>query len=318
MRQTSFPPEDLLHTGCVLLGRVRVADPFPGVPARAEATSNDVSSNMARKSGAPIFYKEVVDAIARNPPHVGDLVVLKDLCSAVDASDKRATSQLTRQLVQLSGVEDPLHGISYELFHALMARMLVEGWFEEFDLLMDWDETLFRTKDERAADKWEGIVKIVTTEPESLRLSKQVDHEKEWQRALKGLEGVIRHFAKVKLPKPSTIGAPPIGPEYYERVLPETLGEAIEQFYRVLDKVEDSYDAEIRPKKKELSLALRGDHKLLLPDVRIVASERLETVLPAVEKVVQHLNEISQPTFKFPRNFVPPFARSDEVLLEVP
>ena len=79
---------------------------------------------MPSGSGTAIFYKEVVDAIARNPPHVADLVVLKDLCSAVDASDKPETSRLTRELVPLSGTEDPLHEIPYELFHALLARML--------------------------------------------------------------------------------------------------------------------------------------------------------------------------------------------------
>lgn len=220
-----------------LLGRVRVADPFTGVSACDEPTSNDVSSSMANKTVAAIFYKEVVDAIARNPPHVADLVVLKDLCSAVDASDKPETSRLTRELVQLDGTEDPLHGISYELFHALMARMLVEGWFEEFDLLLDWEQTLFSNKNERTAGKWEGIIEIVTKDPQSLRLSKQVDHEKEWTRALNGLEGVIRHFAKVKIPTPSKMGAPPEAPPRYERVLPETLADAIEAFYRALQMI---------------------------------------------------------------------------------
>jgi hypothetical protein len=220
-----------------LLGRVRVADPFTGVSACAEPTSNDVSSSMANKTVAAIFYKEVVDAIARNPPHVGDLVVLKDLCGAVDASDKGETSRLTRELVQLDGTEDPLHGISYELFHALMARMLIEGWFEEFDLLLDWDQTLFSDKNSRTADKWEGIIGIVTTDPQSLGLAGQVDHEKEWQRALNGFEGVIRHFAKVKFPSPSGIGAPPDPPPTYETVLPRILHDAIEAFYRTLQMI---------------------------------------------------------------------------------
>ncbi len=189
---------------------------------------------MAKGSVATIFFQEVLDAIARNHPHVGDLVVLRDLCIAVNARDTPAVSRLARDLSRLSGVEDPLHSISYELFHALLTRILLEGWFEEFDLLMDWDETRFKTKDERAADKWEGIIKIVNEEPQSVELLTRAKPEKEWKRAVNGLDGAIRHFAKVRLPSPPTLGAPPIGPEYYERVLPQQLGEAIEQFFRVL------------------------------------------------------------------------------------
>jgi len=192
---------------------------------------------MTNKTVAAIFYKEVVDAIARTSPPDGDLIVLKDLCTAVDASDRRATSPLTRSLVQLSGTETRLHDISYELYYALMARMLVEGWFDEFDLLLDWDQTLFSNKNSRTADKWEGIIGIVTTDPQSLGLAGQVDHEKEWQRALNGFEGVIRHFAKVKFPSPSGIGAPPDPPSTYETVLPRILHDAIEAFYRTLQMI---------------------------------------------------------------------------------
>lgn len=189
---------------------------------------------MANGSGATVFYREVDNAIARNPPDVGDLHVLRNLCIAVDAGNASAVSQLTRDLTKLLGFEDPLHDISYELFHALMARVLLKGWFEEFDLLMDWQQTLFGTKDKRAADNWEGILKIVTMEPQSVGLLTRSNHEKEWQRALNGLKAAIRHFAKVRLPTPSSLGAPPKDPEYHERVLPEQLGDAIEQFFRVL------------------------------------------------------------------------------------
>ena len=87
---------------------------------------------------------------------------------------------------------------------------------------------------------------------------------------------------------------------------------------KALDKVQNSYDELIRPKKNELSKELRDNAaKLLLPSVRIVAACRLETVLPAVEKVEDHLGEISKPNFTF-KDFVPPFARPEEVLLEAP
>lgn len=190
---------------------------------------------MANGSGATVFYREVDAAIKRNPPDVGDLHVLRNLCIAVDAGDASAVSRLTRDLVKLSGFEDPLHDISYELSHALMARVLLKGWFEEFDLLMDWQQTLFSTKDKRAADKWEGILKIVREEPQSVGLLTRSNHEDEWKRALNGLRGAIRHFEKVRLPaRSSAVGAPPVGPDYRERVLPEQLGDAIEQFFRVL------------------------------------------------------------------------------------
>ena len=85
-----------------------------------------------------------------------------------------------------------------------------------------------------------------------------------------------------------------------------------------LDRVQDSYEAIIRPKKDELSRDLRADGKLLLKGVRIVSAVRLETVLPSVERVVEHLNELSAPGVRLKRGFVPPFARKEEVLLEVP
>jgi hypothetical protein len=47
----------------------------------------------------------------------------------------------------------------------------------------------------------------------------------------------------------------------------------------------------------------------------------LTTILPAVEKVQQHIRDITPPAFKFTTSvppFVPLFARPEEVLLEVP
>ncbi|HVE89902.1 MAG TPA: hypothetical protein VNA44_09400 [Burkholderiaceae bacterium] len=188
---------------------------------------------MANGSGNATFYKEVSDAIKRNPPDVADLVVLKTLCIAVDADNKPGVSKPLKDLLQLSGFEDPLHSISYELFHALLARMLLKGWFNEFELLIAFRQSLFGTQDGRVADNWGGIVKMVNEKPQSLGLLSRSNHEQEWKRALNGLEGAIRHFAEVRLPQP-TYGAPPIEPAYYERVLPEALRDAIEQFFRVL------------------------------------------------------------------------------------
>ena len=145
----------------------------------------------------------------------------------------RAVSEPVQDLLKLSGFEDPLHSISYELFHALLARILLKGWFDEFDLLIAWRQSLFGTPEQRVADHWDGIVKIVNEKPQSLGLLTRSNHEQEWKRALNGLEGAIRHFAEVRLPQP-TYGAPPIEPAYYERVLPQALREAIEQFFRVL------------------------------------------------------------------------------------
>ncbi len=189
---------------------------------------------MANGSSASIFYREVVDAIARNPPNAGDLDVLKKLCEAVEAGDKPAVAWLTRQLVKLSGAEDPLHAISYELFHALMARILLRGWFEEFDLLINWPQTRFGSRNKRVANNWDGIITIVKDQPQSLELLTGSNQEQEWQRALNGLDGAMRHFAKVDLPAAAKMGARPEGPSFDERVLPEQLLETIEQFYRVM------------------------------------------------------------------------------------
>jgi len=56
----------------------------------------------------------------------------------------------------------------------------------------------------------------------------------------------------------------------------------------------------------------------LMPGVRIVRAVRISTVLPAVTKLKDHIDEISRPAFKFTADFVPPFARPEEELLEVP
>ncbi|MBB3236708.1 hypothetical protein [Phyllobacterium endophyticum] len=224
---------------------------------------------MANGSSASVFYREVDDAIARNPPNVSDLVVLKGLCEAVELGERSAVARLTRDLVKLSGFEDPLHAISYELFHSLMARILLSGWFEEFQLLVNWPQTLFGDKNRRVAGNWDGIVTIVKKQPRSLGLLTLPNREKEWQRALNGLEGAMRHFEKADLPPAPRMGAPPEGPSFHERVLPEQLLEAIEQFYRVLQMLfqqllefavakleQDSNDASGLRKLQDLQLSL--------------------------------------------------------------
>lgn len=190
---------------------------------------------MASGSGATPFFKEVEDAIKANPPHVSDLIVLRDLCREVDAGKKPAASKLTDQLLQLDGTEDPLHAISYELFHALLARVLVQGWLSEFGLLLGWEQTLFGSRDVKVAAKWEGIIKIVRDDPESLGLVSRSNFEQAWMRAVNGLAGAIADFRDVRLPTPATMGAPPIDPPDEERVLPRQLLQAIEEFFRAIE-----------------------------------------------------------------------------------
>jgi hypothetical protein len=224
-----------------LLGRVRIADPFPGVPARAEPTSNEVSTIMANGSGAAVFYQEVVDAIAKNPPDVAHLVVLRDLCSAVDAGNRLAASRLAKDLSNLSGIEGPLFAISSELFYTLMARILLQGWFEELDVLLDWNQSRFGSREADVATKWQGILMIVKEEPQSIGLSSLfVPHlllvlhrEEEWKRALNGLKGALRHLAKVERPK-MKVGDPPSPPTHHEVDIPFHLDKAVEQFFRLL------------------------------------------------------------------------------------
>ena len=79
-----------------------------------------------------------------------------------------------------------------------------------------------------------------------------------------------------------------------------------------------SYRDEIKPEKKRLSTDLRADGKLLLPDIRIVAAARIGTILAPVTKIKDHIAEISDPAFIFQSHFVPPFAKPDEELLEIP
>ncbi len=87
---------------------------------------------------------------------------------------------------------------------------------------------------------------------------------------------------------------------------------------QALGKVEASYAEQILRKKEALSRDLRADSRLLLPGIRIVASVRVETSLPAGDKVVAHISEVLKTKFKFPRDYVPVFAKPEEALLEVP
>jgi hypothetical protein len=193
--------------------------------------------------GAP-FYQEVIKAIDQNPPppRVAELEVLKELCETVDAVNKPAASDLARKLATLPGAEDPLHSISYELFHALLARVLLEGWFDEFELLLYWDQTRFQTKEQRVAGKWDGVLEIVPVPPGAPRLRHlfvprlllDLDREEEWRRLSNGLEGAFRHLQKVKMPTFSKVGAPPEPPPIWETILPDRLGQAIEHFFRLL------------------------------------------------------------------------------------
>ena len=235
---------------------------------------------MANGSGTAIFYKEVIEAIRRDPPDVGDLHVLRDLCIAVDASNKSAVSKPLEDLLKLSGFEDPLHSISYELFHALLARMLLKGWFDDFDRLIAWPQSLFGTQDERVADLWDGIVKVVKADLQPFGRSRMfvphlltlLNREEDWKRALNGLKGAYRHLAKVRLPPPTLMGDPPIPPAYYERVLPEQLTEAIEEFFRLLQMLfqhtlelaiarleQDNNDVQALWKLADLQLTLRAE-----------------------------------------------------------
>jgi hypothetical protein len=89
--------------------------------------------------------------------------------------------------------------------------------------------------------------------------------------------------------------------------------------HKALKSVEDSYAKQILPKKEALSKDLRDNATLLLlPGIRVVPSVRIETSLPAADKVVAHISEVLKTKFKFPRDFVPVFGRPEEALLEVP
>ena len=198
---------------------------------------------MADGSGIAVFYKEVIDAIRRDPPDVEDLHVLRDLCIAVDANNKPDVSKRVQDLLKLQGFEDPLHSISYELFHALLARMLLKGWFDDFDLLIAWPQSLFGTQDERVADLWDGIVKVVKADLQPFGRSRMfVPHlltllsrrEENWKRASNGLKGAYRHLAKVRLPPPTMMGDPPIPPAITSGSSSGATTEAIEEFFNLL------------------------------------------------------------------------------------
>jgi len=190
--------------------------------------------------GMPAFYREVDDAIARNPPDVDDLLALRALCVAVEAGDRAAASAGLRDLLGRRGVEDPLHAISSELYCALLARILVLGWFDEFDLLIAWPQTLFGTRDERIARNWDGVVTVLVQQPQSVGLLTGSDREAQWRRAVHALEGALRHFETVRLPPPSILSPLAGGgvyhepPAYRDVMLYQQLLEAVEAFYRIV------------------------------------------------------------------------------------
>jgi hypothetical protein len=110
-----------------------------------------------------------------------------------------------------------------------------------------------------------------------------------------------------------------LDPRTTKQARADTIVEYSKSLNREIDKVQDTYQAEIVVRQKQpLSKALRDDPKLLLPGVRIVASVRIEAKLPSEAKIQRHLEEIKDPNFVLTPEYLPPFAKLDEALFIVP
>ena len=66
-----------------------------------------VKLDHGQRVGRVLFYQEWSTRLRRIPPRVGEPVVLRDLCSAVDAGDEPDVSRLARDVAPLPGPEDP-------------------------------------------------------------------------------------------------------------------------------------------------------------------------------------------------------------------
>jgi hypothetical protein len=106
----------------------------------------------------PPFYQEVLDALAGgNDP---DLILLRELCIAVEAERQSTAPLLIMNLTKRRPRTPPLGALSADLFHELMTRVLLAGWPFELTHLLDWyvPANVAAGADSALIANWAGVI----------------------------------------------------------------------------------------------------------------------------------------------------------------
>jgi hypothetical protein len=144
------------------------------------------------------FFQEVLDALAQNSHE--DLILLRDLCDAVDKGIELAAGDAARPLVKLKPTGRPLDIISSDLFYELMARVLKLGWGREFSRLMDWYEPLLsvaHTREEKLVDNWIGVLMHVPEPEPGLSAGELI---RAWKAEINCLRRAFADLARIDVP----------------------------------------------------------------------------------------------------------------------
>ncbi len=166
-------------------------------------TPGPPDSVRAREATAPTkpFFQEILDALAAQP--TPELALVLDLSQAVGAEQRKTATPLVRRLVaEVALRERPVRDVSLAFFYELMARLLMLGWFEEFQLVIAWYRvhvSLRSTTEGLVVESWENLLDRIPA-PRPALSSEEV--KAAWAAFVRGLEGVLRTLSDVKRPKP--------------------------------------------------------------------------------------------------------------------
>lgn len=187
-------------------------------------------------NGTRPFFQEVVDALVLN--NHPDLVVLRDLCQAVDIDDRFAAKKALADLLKLAAAFLPLAGISSALFYELIARVLKRGFFDEFRQLMQWQRPgldLTDTPEERLVSNWIRVLGHVP-EPEPGLTSGEIIRA--WKAEINCLRRAFEDLATREVPTfvepnfPELEPSRGFGTAHPLPTLEEQLQKCVEHFFR--------------------------------------------------------------------------------------
>ncbi len=187
-------------------------------------------------NGTQTFFQEVLDALNLN--NHPDLVLLVNLCSAVDVGNRMSARKAAGDLIKVKSKDMPLAGISPELYYELMARVLKLGWSGEFTQLMAWYEPLpsfAHTSEEKLVDNWIGVLNHAPEPEPGLTAG---DLIRAWKSEIQCLQRALADLARIDVPVPQPYfpGEPGptrgFGTAHPNATLEEQLREAVQHFFR--------------------------------------------------------------------------------------
>jgi hypothetical protein len=236
------------------------------------------------------FFQEVLDAlVVNNHP---DLILLRDLCSAVEAGSRMSARNPANALFKLNSQGLPLAGISPALYYELIARVLKLGWSDEFRLLMTWYRPLpsfAHTREEALVDNWAGVLTRVP-EPEPGPTAGELIRA--WKSEIQCLQGALTDLSRIDVPTPKAFfpGEEPargFGTAQSRPTLEEQLKEAVQHFFRnthmlfqqVLEKAVAQLEANRTTELLRILRRLHQDRAKLLDDQKKLDPAKAQRVL---------------------------------------